>query len=38
VPKAKGYALGKDAAAAILALWFSTASGGKGDAILGSRP
>jgi hypothetical protein len=38
VPKARGYALGKDAAAAILALWFSTASGGKGEAILGSRP
>ena len=38
VPKAKGYALGKDAAAAILALWFSTAAGGKGEAILGSRP
>jgi hypothetical protein len=38
VPKARGYALGKDAAAAILALWFSTAPAGKGDAILGSRP
>jgi hypothetical protein len=38
VPKARGYALGKDAAAAILALWFSTASARNGDAILGSRP
>ena len=38
VPKARGYALGKDAAAAILALWFSTAPGSKGEAILGSRP
>jgi hypothetical protein len=38
VPKARGYALGKDAAAAILALWFSTAPGRNGEAILGSRP
>jgi hypothetical protein len=38
VPKARGYALGKHAAAAILALWFSAAPGRKGDAILGSRP
>ena len=35
VAKARGYLLGKDAAAAILTLWFST--GRKGDAILGSR-
>ena len=38
VPKARGYALGKNAAAATLALWFSTAPGRKGDAILCSRP
>ena len=37
VPKARGYLLGKDAAAAILTLWFSTASARKGDAISGGR-
>lgn len=37
VPKARGYALGKRAAAAILALWRSK-PGGKGDALLGRRP
>jgi hypothetical protein len=38
VPKARGYALGKDAAAAILAFWVSTASARNGDATVGSRP
>jgi hypothetical protein len=37
VPKARGYMLGKNAAAATLALWFSTPSERKGDAIFGSR-
>jgi hypothetical protein len=37
VAKARGYALGKTAAAAIMAVWFSTASERKGDAIFGSR-
>ena len=35
VAKARGYLLGKDAAAAILTLWFSTER--KGDAVLGGR-
>ena len=38
VAKARGYALGKNAAKATLGLWFSTALGIKGDAILGSHP
>jgi hypothetical protein len=38
VPKARGYALGKNAAAATLALWFSTPQARKGDATLGRRP
>jgi hypothetical protein len=37
VPKARGYALGKNVATAILTLWLSTAPGTKGDAIFGSR-
>jgi hypothetical protein len=38
VAKARGYMLGKNAAAAILALWVSTASGRKCDTIVGNRP
>jgi hypothetical protein len=38
VAKGRGYALGKNAAAAILTLWFSTAPGRKSDTIVGSRP
>jgi hypothetical protein len=38
VPKARGYQLGKKAAAATIALWSSTAPRTKGDAIIGSRP
>jgi hypothetical protein len=38
VPKARGYALGRNAAAATLALWFSTPQARKGDATLRRRP
>ena len=38
VAKARGYLLGKDAAAAILTLWFSTAPGIKSETIVGGRP
>ena len=38
LPKARGYALGKNAAAATLALWFSTPQARKGDATLGRHP
>ena len=38
VAKARGYLLGKDAAAAILTLWFSMAPGIKSETIVGGRP
>jgi len=38
VAKARGYALGKHAAAAILTLWVSAAPEGKSTPIIGSRP
>ena len=38
VAKARGYLLGKDAAAAILTLWLSTAPGIQSDTIVGIRP
>jgi hypothetical protein len=38
VPKARGHALGKNAAAATLAMWLSTAQARKVDEILGRRP
>jgi hypothetical protein len=38
VAKARGYLLGKDAAAATLTLWFSTAPEIKSDTIVRSRP
>ena len=38
VAKARGYTLGKNAAAAVLTLWVSTSPGRKSDTIVGSRP
>lgn len=38
VAKARGYLLGKDAAAATLTLWLSTAVGMESDSLAGSRP
>lgn len=38
VAKARGYALGKNAASATLTLWFSAAPGRENDTIVGTRP